>query len=226
MSAVTDTQRVLILGGSGRMGRATAVAVIEHGGRAILVGRDAGKLSKGAGALGNKATAVVADVNADGAISKLVASEKPDHIVVAVSAGARASDIPGTSTDQAKLAFSRFWTSYAAVQAAASLPSHGSITLLSGSSARTPASGYGVWSTLHGSIEALARAAVIEIAPVRLNVVSPGGIGMSPDRQLVPRAGTADDIGQAIAALIYNPAITGAVLDVDSGERKGTWSGD
>ncbi|MEL6372320.1 MAG: SDR family oxidoreductase [Pseudomonadota bacterium] len=226
MSAVTDTQRVLILGGSGRMGRATAKAVIERGGTAILVGRDAGKLSRVAGALGDKATAVVADGNADGAISNLVTSEQPDHIVVAVSASARASDIPGTSADQAKRAFGRFWISYAAVQAAASLPSHGSITLLSGSSARTPAPGYGVWSTLHGSIEALARAAVIEIAPVRLNVVSPGGIDMSPDRQLVPRAGTADDIGQAIAALIYNPAITGAVLDVDSGERKGTWSGD
>lgn len=35
----------------------------------------------------------------------------------------------------------------------------------------------------------------------------------------------ADNIGQAVASFILNPAITGADLDVDSGERKGTWSG-
>ncbi len=46
---------------------------------------------------------------------------------------------------------------------------------------------------------------------------------MQPDRQLVERNGTADDIGLAVTSLIANPAITGAVLDVDSGERLGTW---
>ncbi len=226
MNAISHATKVLILGGSGYMGRATAKAVIQRSGSVILVGRNADTLSKAINALGSKAKAVATDAAAEGAISKLVADERPDHIVVAVSSNARASDIPSTPAKQAKLGFGRFWTSYAAVQAATSLPRHGSITLVSGSSARTPAPGYGVWSALHGSIEALARAATIELAPVRVNVVSPGGIGMSPDRQLVPRTGTADDIGQAIAALIYNPAITGAVLDVDSGERKGTWSGD
>jgi NAD(P)-dependent dehydrogenase (short-subunit alcohol dehydrogenase family) len=64
------------------------------------------------------------------------------------------------------------------------------------------------------------------LAPIRVNVVSPGGIGIAPDRQLVPRLGQPSDIGVAVAALIASPAVTGAVLDVDSGERKGTWSGD
>ena len=105
------------------------------------------------------------------------------------------------------------------------LAKSGSVVLLSGSSARTPTPGAGVWTTLHGSLEALARAATIDVAPIRVNVVSPGGIGMRADRQLVPRPGEPTDIGMAVASLLANPAITGAVLDVDSGERKGRWSG-
>lgn len=225
MSHVLENQRVLILGGSGQMGTAAAHAVIQLGAVAILAGRSREKLDHVTACLEGRAETVVVDLSAPDAVAGVIAQAKADHIVVAVSASAFASDIPGTSVAAAKDAFSRFWISYAAVQSAEALPEHGSVTLLSGSSARTPAPGYGVWSTLHGSIEALARAATAEVAPVRVNVVSPGGIGLAPDRQLIPRLGLAEDIGQAIAALIANPAITGAVLDVDSGERKGTWSG-
>jgi NAD(P)-dependent dehydrogenase (short-subunit alcohol dehydrogenase family) len=102
----------------------------------------------------------------------------------------------------------------------------GSITVISGSSARRPGTGFGVWTALHGAIEALARAAALELAPLRVNVVSPGGIGLHPDRQLTEHRGAPEDIGQAVLALITNPAITNAVLDVDGGERLGVWSGE
>lgn len=207
------------------MGAATAHAVTQLGAVAILAGRSQEKLDHVAAGLDDRAERIVVDLIAPDAVAGIVAESKADHIVVAVSANASASDIPSTSVVAAQDAFARFWVSYGAVQAAVALPEHGSVTLLSGSSARTPAPGYGVWSTLHGSIEALARAATAEVAPVRVNVVSPGGIGLEPDRQLIPRRAMADDVGQAIAALMANPAITGAVLDVDSGERKGTWSG-
>ncbi|MBV6657327.1 MAG: SDR family oxidoreductase [Devosiaceae bacterium] len=225
MTHPLENQRTLIFGGNGRMGAATARAVIELGGEAVLVGRNEERLDATAARLGPAATALAADLTADGSIREAVRTLQPDHLVVAISANAAASDIPSTPVFEAKRAFERFWISYVALQVAQKLPSHGSVTLLSGSSARTPAPGFGVWGTLHGAIEALARAGTVELAPVRVNVVSPGGIGIAPDRQLVPRLGSPDDVGQAIASLIANPAITGAVLDVDSGERKGTWSG-
>jgi NAD(P)-dependent dehydrogenase (short-subunit alcohol dehydrogenase family) len=82
-----------------------------------------------------------------------------------------------------------------------------------------------VWGALHASIEGLARAAALDLAPLRVNVVSPGGIGLRPDRQLARHRGTLEDVGAAVLALLTNPAMTGAVLDVDGGERLGTWSG-
>ncbi|MCG8459073.1 MAG: SDR family oxidoreductase [Holophagales bacterium] len=222
-----DGQVVAILGGAGRMGGATAREVSALGGHPVLVGRNPARLSEAAGLLPGAASTLVADVGTTEELrDALHEAGRLDHIVVAISAEASASSIAVTDSTVARRAFGRFWVSYDTLQLALSiLPGNGSVTLISGSSARTPAPGYGVWTTLHGSIEALARAASIDIAPIRVNVVSPGGIGLTPDRQLVERRAEASDIGVAIVALIVNSAITGAVLDVDSGERKGTWSG-
>jgi NAD(P)-dependent dehydrogenase (short-subunit alcohol dehydrogenase family) len=94
-----------------------------------------------------------------------------------------------------------------------------------GSSARTPVRGYGVWGTLHGSINALVRQAAIDLAPIRVNAVSPGGIGIRADRQLTEHRGQFEDVANMILAVVANPAVTAAVIDVDGGERLGTWNG-
>lgn len=219
------TTTTAIVGGSGSMGSAVAqhVAGLDHD--VVLIGRDQYRLDEARQRTGATA-ALIADFGDAGEAERVLDELGPiDHLVVAMSAGSvRASSIPATDPADFQRAHSRLWASYNAVHFA---PAHirpgGSITLISGSSGRRPGPGFGVWTSLHGSIEALARAATIELAPLRVNVVSPGGIGMRPDRQLVERNGTADDIGLAVASLIANPAITGAVLDVDSGERLGTW---
>ena len=222
-----EGQVVAILGGSGRMGSAAAEEVAGLGADVLLIGRDEAALGRAAAPLGERARTAVADASDEGALAAALRGAGPiDHVVVAVSAGARAGGVADTSPDAARAAFGRLWTSYAVLHLAPEvLPPHGSVTLLSGSSARTPAPGAGVWTALHGAIEALARAAAVDLAPIRVNVVSPGGIGLAPDRQLVPRPGVPSDVGVAVAALIASPAATGAVLDVDSGERRGTWSG-
>jgi NAD(P)-dependent dehydrogenase (short-subunit alcohol dehydrogenase family) len=58
--------------------------------------------------------------------------------------------------------------------------------------------GFGVWGTLHGSLEAPAQSAAVELSPIRVNVVSPGGIGIRTDRQLVPHRGEPDDGGERL----------------------------
>jgi len=59
--------------------------------------------------------------------------------------------------------------------------------------------------TLHGSIEAMARSAALSI---RINVVSPGGIGLRPDEQLSHHAGQPEDIAAMAIALMTNLAVT------------------
>ena len=221
-------QKVLVLGGSGAMGSAVARAVVEAGGEAVLVGRDEARLAAIVADLGSRARPLVGDFADAGEAVRLYAlAGRVDHVVVALSAGgSRASSIPATDLAGFKAAHSRLWASYNAVHLAARFVAPaGSLVLVSGSSGRRPGAGFGVWTALHGGIEALARAAALELAPMRVNVVSPGGIGMRPDRQLAEHVGVPADIAAAVLALITNPAITNAVLDVDGGERLGTWSG-
>ena len=51
------------------------------------------------------------------------------------------------------------------------------------------------------------------------------GAGLDPDRQLAHHAGQPENVAAMVLAAMTNPHVTGAVIDVDGGERLGTWSG-
>lgn len=51
----------------------------------------------------------------------------------------------------------------------------------------------------------------VELAPIRVNVVSPGALGQEGR---VGHAGTADDVGAVFVAAMTNPWMSGSVLDV------------
>ncbi|WP_299223713.1 SDR family oxidoreductase [uncultured Aquimarina sp.] len=220
-------ERVLIIGGSGGMGLATAKVLIKNDYEIIVSGRTEAKLIDISNQLGPNSSYVVMDAsNTVELRNKLTELPKIDHMVVAVSVRANASDIKTTSEENAKQAFQRFWISYNVLHFASQvLNRNGSVTLISGSSGKTPLKGYGVWGTLHGSLNTLVKQASIDIAPFRVNAVSPGGIGINTDRQLTEHRGNVEDIANMIFAIISNPAVTSTVIDVDGGERMGTWNG-
>ncbi|HAS46615.1 MAG TPA: hypothetical protein DCS93_39395 [Microscillaceae bacterium] len=221
-------EKILILGGSSNMGLATAKLAIERRYEVLIAGRNLEKLKRAQASLNGSVKIYQIDLQQDTQTIQLFKEVKGiDHIVVTVSMPSAASSISATDVTTAKQAFERFWMNYRVIHHARQyLPSNGSITLISGSSSKTPAKGYGVWGTMHGSIEALARNAALEIAPVRVNVVSPGGIGLQPHNQLLEHYGKTEDVAHMILSVIENPAITNAKIDVDSGERQGEWSGD
>jgi NAD(P)-dependent dehydrogenase (short-subunit alcohol dehydrogenase family) len=89
---------------------------------------------------------------------------------------------------------------------------------------------------VNGAIEALVRTLAVELAPVRVNAISPGLIdtptwdAMAEDDRnamfdrlagALPagRVGTADEIGAAIWMLLTNDFVTGVTLPVDGGHR-------
>jgi NAD(P)-dependent dehydrogenase (short-subunit alcohol dehydrogenase family) len=91
-------------------------------------------------------------------------------------------------------------------------------------------------ATANGALEALARALALELAPVRVNVVSPGWVDtpiwdtIAGDKKAerlaamagrlpVGRIGQPTDIAEAFVALMHNGFITGTLLHVDGGHR-------
>ncbi len=113
------------------------------------------------------------------------------------------------------------------------LSENGAIVLVSGTPARRMRPGQIALSSVGGAVEAFVRGVAPEIAPKRINVVSPGMIDTpmhgpdGPERRaatdkraagnLIPRAGTADEVAQAILFLITNDFVTGTTVDVDGG---------
>jgi NAD(P)-dependent dehydrogenase (short-subunit alcohol dehydrogenase family) len=91
-------------------------------------------------------------------------------------------------------------------------------------------------AAVNGAIEALARALALELAPVRVNAVSPGWtdtpiwnaiaadarqerLDAMAARLPVRRIGQPSDVADAFLAVMRNPHVTGTVLHVDGGQR-------
>ncbi|GLZ81240.1 hypothetical protein Afil01_60470 [Actinorhabdospora filicis] len=111
-----------------------------------------------------------------------------------------------------------------------------SMTITGGFNARRPAPGGSVIAAANGAIEALVRALAIELAPVRVNCLSPGWVdtdiwdSLAGDargerldamgaRLPVGRVASASDLAPAYLTLMRNPHITGTTLFADGGQR-------
>jgi len=113
------------------------------------------------------------------------------------------------------------------------LSDHGAIVLVSGAPARRTKPGQVALGSVGGAVEQLARAVAVEIAPKRINVVSPGSIDTpmfaptGPERDalfkkmitgnIIQRAGQPDEVAQGIVFAVENDFVTGTTIDVDGG---------
>jgi NAD(P)-dependent dehydrogenase (short-subunit alcohol dehydrogenase family) len=109
----------------------------------------------------------------------------------------------------------------------------GAVVLISGYPARKWRAGTIAIGSVGGSVEAFVKLSANEIAPVRINGVSPGLIDtpMSPlegeqrrkyysegtEGHLIPRPGTSAEVASAIMFLLENEFVTGTIVDVDGG---------
>ncbi len=113
------------------------------------------------------------------------------------------------------------------------LAEDGAITLVSGSPARKIKPAQSPLSCVGASVENLVRCLAVEMAPVRVNVVSPGTVDtamfdfMGDEKQeklqamtsthLIKRAGTSEEVAQGILFVMQNGFVTGTTIDVDGG---------
>lgn len=239
---------MIIIGGSSGMGLALAASILATGDRATIVGRDAARLDAARKHLeadappGNAAnlTTAVADIAEESALERLFAGTGPvDHVAVtavdATGAYQPVSAFDGTAARRL-IDTKLLGAALVAKHAAPVMPSTGSITFTSGIAAYRPAPGGSMVAAVNGALESLAAALALEMAPLRVNVVSPGWVDtpvwdaiagegktarLDAMAQRLPagRVGAPQDVAQAFRALMANGFITGTVLHVDGGHR-------
>jgi NAD(P)-dependent dehydrogenase (short-subunit alcohol dehydrogenase family) len=112
----------------------------------------------------------------------------------------------------------------------------GSVVMLTGAAARTAMPGTAGLAAVNGAIAQMAMTLAKELAPLRVNVVSPGlvdtpaydGLPAEAKRGLFEaaarslpagRTGIPEDVAGAVEFLLENTFTTGALLDVDGGAR-------
>lgn len=225
-------KKALVFGGTSGIGLSTVERLVALGADVVAIGRDQAKAS----ALPDKATFRACDVRDRDALTALYKECAPmDILVSAATGGSRAiGPFAEMDIDGYMSSFDKLW-GYANVVrfGIEHLTDNAAIVLVSGSPARRCGPGQVALSSVGGAVEALSRAVAKEIAPKRINVMSPGLIDtpMVPlqgkereahyerltGNNLIARPGTPDECAQGILFLIENDFVTGTTLDVDGG---------
>ncbi|HET6807103.1 MAG TPA: SDR family oxidoreductase [Frateuria sp.] len=234
--------KILIVGGSSGMGLAVAQRCLEAGAAVTIAGRSAERLQAARATLQAPARlqAVEVDIAQEAQVAALFARTGTlDHIV------STAADIRGAYqllpaldlADAQRVVDSKFLGPLLlAKHGAPKLDAAGSLTFTSGVAAYRPAARGSVVAAINAALEGLVRALAVELAPLRVNAVSPGWVdtpiwsavaGDAKDATLdamaqrlpVGRIGQPADIADAIAFLMGNGFTTGTVLHVEGGHR-------
>jgi NAD(P)-dependent dehydrogenase (short-subunit alcohol dehydrogenase family) len=230
-------KRVVILGGSSGIGLAVAEQAESQGAKVVIASSNVERVEKALQSLGGNAQGHTVDLSDEQAVETLFASlGEFDHLVFTAGDSLHLENLADTDLKQARRAFElRYWAVLAAVKyASKSIRKGGSIVLTTGVAGQRPHKGWVVAASVCGTIEALTRALALELAPIRVNAVSPGVVRTNLWQNMtaaererlyesvgnnlpVGRVGEAHDIAQAYLFLMQEEFSTGQTLVVDGG---------
>lgn len=230
-----EDRHIVILGGSSGIGFAVAEAAIAAGAKVHIGSTKAAKIEDALARLGPRASGAVVDTTDEASLAAFLDGlGEIDHLVH--TAGDRlprglAID-PDFNLAAAQGAMgARFWGPLLAVKhALPKLSPEASITLTAGLYAHRPAKGSTMSTAIAGAVEHLARGLAVDLAPIRVNAVTPGLIATEmwaavpkdaqaamTKAQPLPRMGAAAEAAEAYLYFMRAGFTTGQVAVVDGG---------
>lgn len=224
---------VVVVGGTSGIGQACARLLAGRGAALTVLGRERDKLDATLRELGGTVRGEVVDAGDRAALEVVLSLVAPvDHLVLAASGGAGAGPFDTVAADALRRGFdAKFWVHWTAVQAALPhLAPDGSIVFITAASSRFANPGTSGLAAINGALERMVPTLARELAPRRVNAVSPGVIAtpwwadkpremFEAESRKAPlgRPGRAEEVADAVAFLVGNAFVTGVVIDVDGG---------
>jgi len=229
-------ERILIIGGARGLGAFVARRAVKEGYDVVIGARDLAAAEVVADEIG--ATAVRVDLQDESTIAA-AAEQLHDGIDHIVTTGSAPHDVRATELDRDKL-LAAFTAKVVGPMLVAKhfgpvLRPTGSLLMFSGVVGWRPGPGSLVKGITNGAIEYAARHLAADLAPVRVNAISPGVIDSGAWDRLgegksallsksaagtyVGRHGEPDDIVDAVMWLLRAGFITGETIHLEGGAR-------
>lgn len=226
-----NNKKAIVFGGTSGIGLEIAKLLLEAGAEVVAVSR------RGALGEGNAGMMIeTADVLDRDAVENLFKKHHGfDFLVNAATGGQRAvGPFLEMDLDGFQGSFAKLWGYVNTVRLGTPhMAKDGAIVLLSGYPARKWRPGVLAIGTVGNAVEGFIKMAANEIAPVRINGVSPGLIDTpmfalegqaredyfndTTKSNLIPRAGKPQEVASAALFLLENQFVTGTIVDVDGG---------
>jgi NAD(P)-dependent dehydrogenase (short-subunit alcohol dehydrogenase family) len=224
---------VAIIGGSSGIGLQLAKKLVTEQYDVIIAARNIDNLQAIQKELNNKIS--IYQLDACNETEVMAFAEKLnhiDHLIVTLRGPGVSNSFSDSNTEEVKKAFDgKFWAQYYVIRhCLKKVKLTGSVILTSGiASQRSYPNSY--WqASANGAIEALAKSLSVEIAPIRINVISPGFIERKPNdnerlemvKKIEPklpacRLATHNEIVEGYIFLMNSTYSTGTVLVIDGG---------
>lgn len=244
-------KRILIFGGTSGIGFAVAEACVEHGATVFITGSNAERLQKTVQRLKDSysslesfqvithtcdlSDAINLDKNLESLLSKVTdgGSSKLDHVVFTAGDGLTMKPISELTAESCA-------TSTVRTVAPMLLSKHlltylekspdSTFTMTTGVNGTMPMKGWTLIAWRGQSTEGLMRGLAIDMAPVRVNIVSPGAIDTEllanvpknilqswVEQTTVGRIGRPEDTAEAYLYLMKDGFVTGTRIDTSGG---------
>jgi NAD(P)-dependent dehydrogenase (short-subunit alcohol dehydrogenase family) len=236
MTGPLHDQTVLVVGRGGGLARGVVLAARDAGARVVAAGRDQDSLSEAyAGQPGISTEYVdLTDESSIEALGKRLGSVS--HVVSTASARARGK-VPDLDRESVRLSFDTkvIGPLMLAKHLAPRVTEGGSFVIFSGVFATKIRVGTLAVAITNAAADTLARSLALELAPIRVNAISPGVIDTGAwdalgeqgkadyfadmsARNPARRIGTVDDIAGAVLFAMTSTFLTGQTLHIDGGE--------
>jgi NAD(P)-dependent dehydrogenase (short-subunit alcohol dehydrogenase family) len=230
-------QTVVVIGGTKNIGLAIARRAANTGATVVIAGRDPASAAAAAADL-PAATGIALDLDDEASIAAAAASIPViDHVVITAAAHHNAAV---TELNKDKI-FGAFQAKVVgpllvAKHFSPKMSAGGSMVLFSGVVAWRPSAPYSVMAITNGAVQFTASALAKELAPIRVNAVSPGIIdsgawdkmpaeqrqsffAQSAQGTLAGRVGDLADIADAVIWLLSASFVSGETIHVEGGAR-------
>jgi len=239
---ILKDKKVVIVGGSSGIGFAVAAATLAHGATVIITSsseaRVAAAITRLGGNTGKPVSGTAVDVRDEAKLFAFLDNVGVfDHLVWTAS-DKLATGYPNLDISQSKHVFDvNFWAPAVAgqyIHKKGLIPPGGSITLTTGISYLRPGKGWAISAGSGGARVSLAKGMAVDLAPIRVNIISPGAVDtefwdiMDPavkeglfkefaQKQLIKHIAGPEEIAEAYIFAMKCTYFTGQSIEVDGG---------